>query len=604
MTTQRRTLHQIGFAIALAGVLMLGLPAQSAGQGLLTGTITSPSGAPIEGVAVSAQVAGHPMTTSVYTGADGRYFFPAMDDNEYRVWAQAIGLERAEATADVGSGTVNVDFQMAETTDIVRQLSGYQILAALPEDTAENRRGKALFQKNCTYCHQTSTALRDRFDQHGWNMIVSVMLNGFSPNNEGALSEQQQELANYLTKMRGPGPSPMNPQVFRPTGEATLPVVYEYDVEYDGGGYSAHNGSDWRFGPASSAGGTGAMHDSAIDFEGNVWFTSTRGSTERTVARVDAVTGETTSYGVPLGNGEMARAHGIFPAPDGRRIYFNASPRIAWLDGTLGIIDPEAVDMVDKPVLESIEAPAGVSGWLGIDGRGKIWAASGTMQAGGALRFDPDTQEFMHFESPTGGLTYGIAGDRLGNGWWMAVNDDIIVHGNPDTGEITEIPLPEQPLTEYLQPGDLADGEHFGHPGLGGDQSPRRPYADLNGDYLWVPNFFGNTIVRIDINTKELKYFALPFAGMNPYEAMVDSQSRLWVTFQNSDEMGRFDPDTETWTMYSYPTKGMAQRHNHMLEADGVLQFASASGASHRVGRMVIRSEADVQALRQQASGN
>ena len=86
---------------------------------------------------------------------------------------------------------------------------------------------------------------------------------------------------------------------------------------------------------------------------------------------------------------------------------------------------------------------------------------------------------------------------------------------------------------------------------------------------------------------------------MNPYEAAVDSKHKVWVTFQNSDEMGRFDPDTGAWTMYSWPTKGMAQRQNHMLEKDGVLQFASASGVAHRVGRMVIRSERDVQALRE-----
>ncbi len=593
MTTQRRIRHQIGSAIAAAGVLMLALPAQSAGEGLLTGTITSAAGVPIEGVVVSAHVAGEPITTSVYTGADGRYFFPPMKSSHYEVWAQAIGLERAEAAANLESGTVRLDFKMKETTDLVPQLSGYQVVAALPEDTVAHRRGKALFQKNCTYCHQTSTALRDRFDQHGWETIVSVMLNGFSPSNNRPLSPQQQELANYLTEMRGPGSSPMKPQVFRPKGEATLPVVYEYDVEYDGGGYSAHNGSDWRFGPASSAGGTGAMHDSALDFDGNLWFTSTRGSEARTVARVDAETGETTSYGVPLGNGEMARAHGIFPADDGR-IYFNASPRIAYLDGTLGIIDPEA------QVVEAIPAPAGVSGWLGTDGQGKIWAASGTIQEGGALRYDPETGEFTVFKSPTAGLTYGIAGDREGNGWWMGVNDDIIVHGNAETGEVTEIQLPEKPLTEYLRPGDLADGEHFGHPGLGGDQSPRRPYADLNGHFVWVPNMFGNTIVRIDTRTKALKYFPLPYPAMNPYEAMVDSKHRVWVTFQNSDEMGRFDPDTESWTIYSYPTKGMAQRQNHMLERDGVLQFSSASGASHRVGRMVMRSAADVQALRNQ----
>jgi streptogramin lyase len=88
---------------------------------------------------------------------------------------------------------------------------------------------------------------------------------------------------------------------------------------------------------------------------------------------------------------------------------------------------------------------------------------------------------------------------------------------------------------------------------------------------------------------------------MNPYEAAVDSQHRVWVTFQNSDEMGLLNPETGSWTIYSWPSKGMAQRQNHMLERDGVLQFVSASGLSHRVGRMVMRTEKDVQALRGRA---
>ena len=94
-----------------------------------------------------------PITTSVYTGADGRYFFPPMKGGKYKVWAQAIGLERAEATADLASKPLRLDFTMKETTDIILQLSGYQIMAALPEDTVAHRRGKVLFQKNCTYCH-------------------------------------------------------------------------------------------------------------------------------------------------------------------------------------------------------------------------------------------------------------------------------------------------------------------------------------------------------------------------------------------------------------------------------------------------------------------
>jgi streptogramin lyase len=155
-----------------------------------------------------------------------------------------------------------------------------------------------------------------------------------------------------------------------------------------------------------------------------------------------------------------------------------------------------------------------------------------------------------------------------------------------------------QPPAEYLKPGDFAEGEQIPQPGIGGKQSPRRPYADLNGTDLWIPNFYGNTLTHIDTRTKAVTYYPVPYPAMNPYEAAVDSQHRLWLTFQNSDELGRFDQASKAWTLYSWPTRGMAQRQNHWLERDGVLQFVSSSGPSHRVGRMVIRSAAEVEALR------
>lgn len=593
----RRTWFPFGLALAVAtGSLALSLSAQGPKEGLLTGTIKSASGAPVEGVAVSVQIAGEPITTSVYTGADGRYFFPALKEGRYKLWAQAVGLERFESSVDIATGVKRVDATMKDTTDIIRQLSGYQVMAALPEDTKAHRRGKVLLQKMCTYCHESATALRDRFDQKGWEIIVGVMTNGFNPANSKPLTAPQMELATYLTEMRGPGPSPMKLQVFRPKGEATLPVVYDYDVEFEGGGYSAHNGSDWRYGQASSAGGGGSMHDSVSDFDGNFWFTVPGSPGKRTIARVDKVTGKVSEFAIPLPGGGAAKAHGIYLNTDGR-IFFNASPRIAYLDGTLGIVDPKTLKVESYPVPEG--SIGGVSGWLGGDAKGVVWGASGTMQKGAALRFDPATKKFTQFLSPKASMTYGIAADSDGNGWWMGVNDDIIVHGEVATGKVTEIQLPPQLPAEYVKPGDFEENEVIPQPGIGGKQSPRRPHADLKGTGLWIPNFYGNTMTRIDTRTKAVKYYPVPYSAMNPYEAMVDSKSRVWVTFQNSDEIGRFDETTNTWTMYSFPTKGMAQRQNHIYERNGELAFTVASGPSTRVGKMVIRSAQEVAALRE-----
>src|SRR5438552_14944992 len=145
-------------------------------NGWLSGAVVSGSGAPLEGVIVSARIQGEPITTSVYTGADGRYYFPAMTRGSYRVWAQAVGFEREEASVALGRGAGRETFTLKETTDLIPQLSGYQIMTALPEDTVAHRRGKAIFQRSCTYCHEASTALQNRFDRAGWEVIIGVML--------------------------------------------------------------------------------------------------------------------------------------------------------------------------------------------------------------------------------------------------------------------------------------------------------------------------------------------------------------------------------------------------------------------------------------------
>src|SRR5262245_34946765 len=150
-----------GAVLASALLLMIGLT-NGAGDGYLTGTITSTTGARLEGVTISAQIDGEPITTSVYTGSDGRYFFPTMKAASYRVWAQTAGYERSDATVALGLQSKRLDFKLKADADpdrLLVQLSGYQVLAALPEDTVAHRRGKAIFQKSCLYCHAASTAL-------------------------------------------------------------------------------------------------------------------------------------------------------------------------------------------------------------------------------------------------------------------------------------------------------------------------------------------------------------------------------------------------------------------------------------------------------------
>ena len=129
-------------------------------------------------------------------------------------------------------------------------------------------------------------------------------------------------------------------------------------------------------------------------------------------------------------------------------------------------------------------------------------------------------------------------------------------------------------------------------------QRPRRPGADRAGADVWVPNFSGQSVMRINIDTMKTTLYPAPRMGMNPYMAAIDTSHNAWVSFTNADEVGKFDPTTEKWTMYSWPSRGTDLRHLGMVDHNGVVQVIGAYYTSARVGRMVMRTEQDVQTLR------
>jgi len=74
-----------------------------------------------------------------------------------------------------------------------------------------------------------------------------------------------------------------------------------------------------------------------------------------------------------------------------------------------------------------------------VDTKGNVWATTST----GAIRYDPNTHEFKEFKSPTltdngPGGSYGIAADRMGNGWWTQINIDRVNRADIESGKTQE----------------------------------------------------------------------------------------------------------------------------------------------------------------------
>ena len=589
--------------VAAGGVLaMAGLAAQhldvSETDVVLTGTVTSASGEKMGGATVSAHRSGQTITTSVFTDQQGRYYFPPMADGQYSVRAQVVGWEKADRIVELKGGLQKQDLVLKPTKDFLSQLTGDQIVAALPEDTPAHRRMKAVFIDTCTECHSAGTVLSNRFDAQGWDAIVTAMsritaMNVFNEKPSPAVSRFQKDLVAYLTEIRGPGPSPIQVKLPpRRAGDATLPVVYEYDLPAEAtGDYVLNNGGDWSLGhPAASGGGFG-IHDATVDFNGNVWFTwNDHETVTRSAAKVDTKTGRVTDFKYARPNGRAATTHGIFTAHDGM-IWFNVNLRTPDVkDGArLGRINPgtEAFDVFTPPM-----GTKGMTIHVAEDGQGQIWGDTST----GAVRFNPQTGEWREFTSLTPGFTYGAVGDRDGNGWWAQFGIDVVGHADAKTGKVSEIKLPPA-RHAFLQEGDVS-GEDLKALSR---QRPRRPAADPKGPDVWVTNYSGQNLMRINIDTMKTTFYPAPRAGMNPYMAAVDSSHNVWVSFLNGDEVGKFDPKTEKWTLYSWPSRGTALRHLGLVDHNGVVQVVGAYFNAARIGRMVMRTQRDVQALRARA---
>jgi virginiamycin B lyase len=619
MTTGRRKaigIAAIGFVaiIGLAGAMIHPRASHAAPGGvLLTGTVISDSGEKMRGVVVSAQAAGKLIITSVYTDEEGRYFFPAMYEGAYQVWAQAVGYETGKGQINVSGAVRNQNFTLKATDDFFKQLSQDRIAAALPEDTPQHRKMKDVFENNCTSCHPMNFLLQNRFDKDGWSSIIYLMSRLTLPDmNFGgvdyppipAFQFYGDELSTYLAEMRGPGPSPMriSPRP-RPAGEAAMAVVTEYDIPSpDRPDLPASRGQDWSLGTPSSMNGARGIHDVILDNFDSAWFTQSEPSAIRSYGKIDLKTGEVTNYTVPGPDGMAVHGHAMTRDQDGI-LWFNLQPGAPGGPGRLARVDPATakLDIYTPPA-----GMAGVGGDVSVDGKGAVWAATET----GGIRFDPKNQKFQDFKSltlhvPTGAQgSYGIAGDHDGNGWWTQISLDIIGKGDSNTGEVSEVKLPKRAsrdddafTTEERKMYELAatNAPRFTVPGT---EAPRRPAAD--GDILWAPDYFGDNVAKIDIHTLKFTLIPVPVKDGGPYKLSVDKNHNVWITLVDADAVMKYDPKSQKWTTFTLPSIGGGLRHLSTFDHHGTVQVAICETRTGKIAILQERSKQELQALQAQ----
>lgn len=443
---------------ALTVALLIGAVSTAAyADALLIGTITSAAGEKMGGVTVSAKAEKSTITTNVFTDESGNYYFPPLANGKYKVWSQALTYYRANGEVVLNQKTSRRNFTMQPMKtqeEWIRQLPGDEMLAALPDSTPHDYRMKTQIRKNCTGCHSASYPLQHRFDEEGWYKILNVMK---SINVQGVhdpkrntpnIDFHQKDLASYLARARGPGETSMKFKLQpRPSGEAARVVFREYDFPMPAGHDMSMDGSDWSLGTGSSLNHVSGVHDTQMDFDGNIWITYSHANKDTTIARINGKTGAVKNFVLPDQKGIAAGTHGITRDEQGM-MWFNTRSNVLRDRGGLAKIDPktEKISVFIPP-----EPMSGTAGTLDADLNGNVWVTA----PDGALRFNIKDEQFTEFKSVTyknkfGTATvYGLAADRVGNGWWLLMSQDLVDYSDIKTGKTGEFKLePEKVVIE------------------------------------------------------------------------------------------------------------------------------------------------------------
>jgi streptogramin lyase len=209
-------------------------------------------------------------------------------------------------------------------------------------------------------------------------------------------------------------------------------------------------------------------------------------------------------------------------------------------------------------------------GWyphtLRFDQRGRIWYTLAASNHVGM--YDPATGQHERIRLPAGSFGQAVALRMLP--FWIWLSNHVDLRGNAaGAGEGMTLPVPYgidvgpdgvvwlTQLNEHrlgrVDP-DTFEVEMIDTPFTG----PRRLRFDSKGQ-LWIPGFSAGLVSRFDPETREFRSWDVPIEPKGsdvPYALNVDRRTdTVWICGTNSDTLIRFEPASETFTVYPLPTR-------------------------------------------------
>ncbi len=492
----------------------------------LTGRVTSSQEGAMEGVLVSAQRTGSPISVTVVTNQAGRYSFPVsrLTPGNYALRIRAIGYELdGPAAVDVAAkGTVMADLALRKVDDIASQLTSTEWLISMP-GTSEQKRPLI----ECMSCHTLDRVVRSKFTADEFVGVLKRMAN-YANNStmqkvQARVAEREvpddraRRVGEYLATVNLSKRDRWDYELKtlpRPTGAATRIIITEYDM------------------PRSTI----APHDVRTDAEGFIWYSN---FVEPYLGRLDPRTGAHAEFAYKLAKPNFpAGALSLEPDRDGNW----------WLalmfQGGVMKFDTRAKAFRHYPLPAELDSDTAQQSHVmprqsHVDG--KVW--TNDVNSHSILRLDLATGAYERVD-PFQGMPiganrqhspYGMAADKDNNLYFMDFGDESVGRVDAKTFRGTIYPTP----TAHSR--------------------PRRTMLDDKGR-LWFAEFAANKLGMFDLDRESIKEWNVPTPHTYPYDVYLDRSGELWSGSMSNDRVLRFDPQTGKSVEYLLPRQTNIRR--------------------------------------------
>lgn len=299
----------------------------------------------------------------------------------------------------------------------------------------------------------------------------------------------------------------------------------------------------------------------------------------------------------PTITGEAARivyTEYPYPRASPHDIYLLADKRLIITgmdDGRIWVLDPTTGEYDSALVRFGASARAATT-----DAAGNWWILYGTPTE--IARYNPATEELTTWN--VGVYGHDVLLDENGMAWTnshIAAAPSTFIRVDPAGGELTTFTIPDEFVPENDADGrpipygmgitpdgkiwgsdlhwnriyslDPTSGEVKVYPMPEPESGPRRFAIDANG-ILWIPEYGNNKLAKFDPATETFTEYEFPTSNVAPYVVKIDNlRGSVWIATASGDMVVRFDPATETFVEYRLPTPRAFIRHMAVDEDSG-----------------------------------